>query len=295
VFRWRGSIFVRRSRLAVWIGVLVLVVLTGLLFFSSGIGAIVDWLWFSQVGYREMFGTILGTELGLGIFGGGVFLLLTGLNLHITRIVSHRSHYLTVTDAIDIPGSDRLPSLFRVSLWLGILFVAWVVGQWAATHWNDFLFAMHGVPMAQKDPVLGISLSFYLFRLPFIFFAYHLILVIVILSLVTAALAYLIEGGIWASPRGIGVGRNASRHLLVLCGLLFLLFAWRARLGMYDLVYSPTGLVFGAGYTDIHVAWPVLWILLALCIVVAAACFAGTSNGSARPAEYATGGLVLCN
>ena len=292
MFRWRGSIFVRRSRLAVWIGVLVLVVLTGLLFFSSGIGAIVDWLWFSQVGYREMFGTILGTELGLGIFGGGVFLLLTGLNLHITRIVSHRSHYLTVTDAIDIPGSDRLPSLFRVSLWLGILFVAWVVGQWAATHWNDFLFAMHGVPMAQKDPVLGISLSFYLFRLPFIFFAYHLILVIVILSLVTAALAYLIEGGIWASPRGIGVGRNASRHLLVLCGLLFLLFAWRARLGMYDLVYSPTGLVFGAGYTDIHVAWPVLWILLALCIVVAAACFAGTSNGSARPAEYATGGLV---
>ena len=282
----------RRSRLAIWIVVAAVVVVSAVLFFSSGIGTIVDWLWFSQLGYGEIFSTILRAQLLLGLLGGGAFLLLSGINLRLTRTVSRRSHYLTVTDTIDLPGSERFPSAFRVLLWVGLFFVAWVVGQWAATHWNDYLFAAHGVDIAQKDPVLGIALSFYLFRLPFIFFVYHLLLITAIVSLLTAAVSYLIEGGIWASPRGIGVGRNACRHLLLLCGVLFLLFAWRARLGMYDLVYSPTGLVFGAGYTDIHVAWPVLWILLAACLVVAIACFTGISDGRARPAAYATGGLI---
>jgi uncharacterized membrane protein (UPF0182 family) len=283
----------RRNRLAIWIAVFFLVFVFILPLFSTGIQAIVDWLWFSQVGYRDIFSTILGTELGLGILGGGIFLLLTGLNLRITRGVSHRSRYLTVTQTIELPGIEKFPPVFRALLWVGLIFLTWVVGQWAATHWNAFLFAMHGVQMAQKDPVLGISLSFYLFRLPFGFFVYHLLLATAVASLVTAAVSYFIEGGIWISPSGIGVGRSVRRHLMIIGGILFLLFAWRARLGMYDLVYSPTGRVFGAGYTDIHVGWPVLWILLGLCIVAAIAFFAGASNGDIRPAEYAVGGLLV--
>lgn len=287
----------RRSRFAIWIAALVLVFVIGSLFFSTGIGTIVDWLWFSQLGYREIFSTILGTEFGLGIFGAGIFLLLTGLTFVIARGVSRRSHYLTVIHRFEIPGSEqfseKLPPVFRGLVWVGIIFLAWIVAQWSATHWNGYLFAMHGVPIAEKDPVLGISLAFYLFRLPFIFFIYHLLLVAIIASLLIAAVAYLIEGGIWAAPQGIGVGRNARCHLMFLGGLLFLLFAWRARLGMYDLVYAPGGLVFGAGYADIHVGWPVLWILFAFCILAAAAFFLGTWNGNIRPAKYAVGALIV--
>jgi hypothetical protein len=79
---------------------------------------------------------------------------------------------------------------------------------------------------------------------------------------------------------------------MVLGGVFFLLFAWRARLGMYDLVYAPTGLVYGAGYTDIHVGWRVLWIELVLCIVAAIAFFAGAFDGQIRLAEYAVGGVI---
>jgi uncharacterized protein len=110
--------------------------------------------------------------------------------------------------------------------------------------------------------------------------------------LIAVGARYWIEGGIWTSPRGIGVGRNARTHLLVLGGVLFLLLAWRARLGMYDLVYSPTGLVFGAGYTDIHIGYPVLWILLALCLLAAIAFFVGAPEGRMRPAEYAVGVVI---
>jgi uncharacterized membrane protein (UPF0182 family) len=282
----------RQNRLALLIAALFLVFVIVVPILSAGIGLLVDWTWFRHVGFREIFITILETQVGLGVCGGIGFLALTGLNLWAARGVARRSGYLPVTRTLEFPGIEKFPPVFRGLLWFGLALVAWFVGQWSATHWNDYLFATHAVPMTQTDPILGISLSFYLFRLPFLFFLDHLGLVIVVMSLLTAALRYLVEGGVWITPRGLGMGRNARRHLMVIGGLFFLLFAWRARLGMYDLVYAPTGLVYGAGYTDIHVSWPVLWILLGLCMIAAIAFLAGATTGRVRPAQYAVGGVV---
>jgi uncharacterized protein len=282
----------RRYPLAILIAALFVIFAVIVPLFSTGVGWLVDWMWFGSIGFREIFTTMLSTQLGLGIGAGIIFLLLAGANLWAARSVARRSGYLSVTRTIEVPNIEKLPPVFRALLWFGLALAAWFVGQWSATHWNDYLFARHAVPIAQTDPVLGISLSFYLFRLPFLFFVFHLALVIVLISLLSAALKYLIEGGVWITPRGLGMGRNARRHLMVLGGVFFLLLAWRARLGMYDLVYAPTGLVFGAGYTDIHVSWPVLWIQLVLCVIAAIAFFAGAPTGRVRPAEYAVGGIL---
>jgi uncharacterized protein len=282
----------RQHRLALLIAFVFVIFLIVVPLFSAGVGLLVDWTWFTHTGFREIFTTILETQTGLGFCCGIAFLLLTGLNLWATRGVAHRSGYLTIAGTLEFPSIEKFPEVFRRSLWVGLVFIAWLVGQWAATHWNDYLFATHAVPIAQTDPIFGISLSFFLFRLPFLFFLYYFALTVLLIGLLTAALRYFVEGGIWVSPRGVGVGRNARAHLMVLAGLLFLLLAWRARLGMYDLVYAPTGLVFGAGYTDIHVGWPVLWIELALCVVTAVAFFAGARKGEIRPAGYAVGGLI---
>jgi uncharacterized protein len=262
--------------------------------FVAAIGSLVDWMWFNHVGFREIFVTILETQVGLGCCCGFGFLLLTGLNLWVAQGVAHRSAYRVITRTTEFPAmQQKFLSVARGLLWLGLVLVAWLVAQWSAAHWNDYLFATHVVRMRQTDPVFGISLSFYLFRLRFLFFLYHLALVTVLVSLFTAALRYWIEGGVWIAQRGLGAGRNARAHLMVLSGLLFSLFAWRARLGMYDLVYSPTGLVYGAGYTDIHVSWPVLWIQLVLCAAAAIALFAGAPKGRTRPAKYAVAGVFL--
>lgn len=260
--------------------------------FSSGVGLLVDWMWFSHGGFGQLFSTVLWTQIALGVAGGIVFLVLTGLNLWAARGVAHRSGYLTVAGTINIPSAEKLPGVFRRLIGLALVFLAWLVGEWSAGHWNEYLFATHGVHITQTDPILGMSLSFYLFRLPIIFFLYHVALIIVVAGVVTAAAWYFVEGGIWVTPNGIGVGRNARRHLMVLGGFLFLLFAWRARLGMYDLVYAPGGLVYGAGYTDIHVSWPILWVQLALCAITAIAFFAGASEGRLRPAEYCVGAVI---
>lgn len=283
----------RPYRLALALAGLVVILLIIAPLLSVSIGLLVDRMWFNHIGFRGIFFTVLDTQLGLAVCGGAVFLLLCGLNFWAARSVALRSGYRRViTGMIEIPAIEKLPLLFWRLMWFGLVLMAWIVGQWATGHWETYLLATHAVPITQTDPIFGISLSFYLFRLPFLFFLYHLALIILVISLLTAALQYFITGGVWISPRGLGIGRNARRHLMVLGGMFFLLFAWRARLGMYDLVYAPSGLVYGAGYTDVHVGWPVLWIQLVLCAITAIAFFAGAPKGRIRPAAYAVGGVL---
>ncbi|MGH7744739.1 MAG: UPF0182 family protein, partial [Candidatus Dormibacteria bacterium] len=282
----------RRDRLALLIAALCVIFLIVVPFFSVGLGLLVDGTWFTHVGFREIFITILETQVELCIACGAGFLLLTGLNIWAARGVAHRSGYLASTRTVEFPAVERLPPVFRGLVWFGLVVLAFGVSQWSATHWGFYLLATHAVRMTETDPIFGITLSFYLFQLPFLFFLYHLALITLVVSLLAAALRYLIEGGVWISPRGLGMGRNARRHLMILGGLLFLLFAWRARLGMYDLVYAPGGLVYGAGYADIHVSWPVLWIQLGLCVIAAIVFFAGARDGRTRPAWYAVSGVL---
>jgi uncharacterized membrane protein (UPF0182 family) len=61
---------------------------------------------------------------------------------------------------------------------------------------------------------------------------------------------------------------------------------------MYDLLYSPRGLLYGAGYTDVNATLPVLSILLALCLLTAVAFVWGAQRHSLRPPIFAIIALV---
>lgn len=276
----------RQRPVVLWIAIAVFLLLVLAPVFSAGLGLLVDWMWFDHLGFHEIFATILQTQFGLALACGVAFLLLTGVNLTIARNVARRSGYLRLSGNVQFPGAEKFPDVFRALLWIGLLFATYLVAQWSAAHWNEYLFATHAARIEQTDPIFGFPVTFYLFRLPFLFFVYHLALVIVVAALIVVALRYFIDGGVWLSPSGLGVGRNARSHLMLLGGCLFLLLAWRARLGMYDLVYAPTGIVFGAGYTDIHVSWPMLWIELVLCAITAVAFFSGATKARVRAAKY---------
>jgi uncharacterized membrane protein (UPF0182 family) len=84
----------------------------------------------------------------------------------------------------------------------------------------------------------------------------------------------------------------ARTHLMVLGAVLFVIFAYRVRLAMYDLLFSPPGLIYGAGYSDVHATLPVLWIELFLCLLTALAFAAGARRGSLKPAIFSLGLLV---
>lgn len=283
----------RSDRLARWMAALVIFLLVVAPLFSGGVGLIVNWLWFSHEGYRILYTTPLKAQVALsGYFGIG-FMVIVALNLLIARSLARRSGFQVYSREIEFPALDRVSALFRGFVWFGVLLVGYFVGEWATGHWMEYLLATHPVTMRQSDPLFGINLGFYLFRLPFIWFIYHFLLAVVIVSALAAAFLYFIEGGVTVTPRGVFMGRQPRAHLMALGGLFFLLMAWRARLAMYGLLYSTRGLIYGAAYTDVHATLPVLKILLVLCIITALAFFAGAWTGRVRAALLSIGALIV--
>jgi hypothetical protein len=216
----------------------------------------------------------------------------TALNLLIARGLARRHGFRVNGGIIEFAALDRFGIAVQWLIWAGVLLIGYLVGQWGMTHWLEYLMAKHPQILGQQDPLFGIDLGFYLFRLPFIWFLYYLALAAVIVCILSAVFLYLVEGGVWVTPRGPKVMGAARAHLMVLAAVLFVVFAYRARLAMYGLLYSPRGLIYGAGYADVHATLPVLRVELFLCLLTAVAFLAGAKWGRVRPALYSVGLLV---
>jgi hypothetical protein len=271
---------------------LALFLLVFLPLLTNGVSLLVDWLWFKQEGYRLIYLTILKAQINLSAIAGVGFMLVAGLNLALVQYLAHRRGLRIYSGEIDFPPLQRFGALFKWLIWGGVLFVGYIVSQWGMGHWLIYIRARHVPTMGIADPLFGRDLGFYLFQLPYTWFLYHLALITIIGCLLTGAFLYLAEGGVWITPRGPVMARTARTHLMILGGVLFLLIAFRFRLAMYDLLLSPRGMVFGAGYTDVHATLPVLWILLALAVLTAAVFFLRAGTKDLRTPLFAIGALI---
>jgi uncharacterized protein len=281
----------RERTIRLVVGLLLFLLVFGPLV-SNIIDLLVDWLWFGQQGFRVLYANILKAQIELSGFAGLGFMAILAANLAIARRLSRRAGYRVYHETIEFPALDRFRAAFRWVIWVGVLLIGYMVGNWATGNWLEYLLARRAVAMDQSDPLFGINLGFYLFRLPFIWFLYHFALVTLILCLLSAAFLYLLEGGVMVTPRGPIVSRQARSHLCVLGALIFLLIAYRFRLAMYGLLYSPRGVLYGAGYTDVHATLPIFWTLLFLSVLAGAALLWCAAGGTIRSVLWAVGGMV---
>ena len=61
---------------------------------------------------------------------------------------------------------------------------------------------------------------------------------------------------------------GAVAHISALLGALFILAGAGYLLKAWNLLYSTSGVVFGAGYTDVHVRLPIIRALMVLAFVL---------------------------
>jgi uncharacterized membrane protein (UPF0182 family) len=278
----------RLAKLVLFLSILLVIVIPLL---SGGLDLIVDWLWFRQEGFGIIYWTMLRAQIDLGSLVALAVLLLVGGNLLLARTLARRHGYRVHGELIEFPLFERFSATFERLIALGVVLVAWAAGEWAGGHAFDYLQATHAVALNQGDPLFGIDLSFYLFKLPFIGFLYDLALVIILVSFAGSAVLYALKGGVTITQRSVALLPAARSHLCVIGAFFFFALAYQARLSMYNLLYSERGLITGAGYTDIHALLPVLWILLVLTAAVGLALLASARMGRLRTAVY--GVLVL--
>jgi uncharacterized membrane protein (UPF0182 family) len=254
--------------------VIVVAVLAGIvLAFTALSGFFIDVLWFREVGFTEVFWTVLGTKVVLGLIFGIAFFALLFANLWIVRRITPRYSPLTPEQEI----IERYRMQFEpYAWWLLPLFAAVIavfVGLGVTTQWRTFLLWRNssGVTFGTTEPLFDRDVGFYVFSLPWLEFVQGWLFSALVGVLLITTLAHYLWGGIRPNAPGIGekVSPQVKAHLSVLLGLIMLTKAWGYYLGQFDLLSSTRGVVFGASYTDVNAQLPALRILIFIAIACA--------------------------
>jgi uncharacterized membrane protein (UPF0182 family) len=253
-----------------WLAALIslgLVVAAGLILLGLTGDFLVDWLWFSELGYLDVFWTVViarAVVFGLVFVPTAVVLWLNGW------LAFRYARSPATTDPLDF-GRHRLSWPFVISGAAGLLAL---LVAWAELHnWSVFLRYLYQVPAGTSDPIYGNDIGFYLFSLPAYVALKNWMLFTLLLSALLAGVVYWAHGDIEYGPQRTSVSPAAIAHGSVLLGCFFAVKAWSYALDRYHLLYGDNGVVVGASYTDVHVELPVLWLLVVLAIVAAVACW----------------------
>ncbi len=228
-----------------------------------------DWLWFGEIGFQKVFATSLIWRIVLFFLGGAFAFAYFYGNVRIARGAGTGFPVLYVNrgDGVTIDISRTFTRLFFPAALLLSFLTAISLSSW----WLTLLKGMNGVALGSRDPLFDRDISFYLFRLPLISGVLGTLITLTFLSLLATTAMYWLRNDITLPPRRASAKPRAARHLGGLLAFWFVLLALRLWIvSTAGLLYSTTGPLTGASYTDIHVALPGLYIS-AIAAVLAAA------------------------
>ncbi|HAM54259.1 MAG TPA: UPF0182 family protein, partial [Candidatus Rokubacteria bacterium] len=257
-----------RPRPAVWI----LLALLALALVGQAVPLYTDWLWFQEVGFAQVFTTILVVRgwLVLGL-GAAVFVFLFA-NLWVAARTAPPDVLWELEDQLGLPGRAVLEPLVRRLLVPVISVIALLSGARASGSWDTLLQYLNATPFGRTDPLFNRDVGFYVFALPFWRLLYGWAMALAIGAFVLTAAVYVLQRSVVLTAGGPRLAAGARMHLLGLGALLLGLRGVGFWLDRYDLLYSARGFVFGASYSDVNAALPVLQVLVVLAFLCAGAC-----------------------
>ena len=303
----------KRRRRPRWLLIIVAVAFITIFAWPPGVVFYTDWLWFKDLGYQTVFSTMLVTKVTLGLTVGLLAAAFTWLNFGLALRPSHEpadvqevsretggeagweagprsfvinGQRIPVPDLARLAGRLALPAALAIGAYAGLL-------AWGA--WDIWLRYRYQSPFGEADPIFGRDIAFYFFTLPALDALASLLFTLALVSLIGTAAIYVVRGAArvamrepmlgsdtFSKLRQFAVGRGPRAHLLSLVAVMFLALAGQAYLGIPNLLFSTSGPVAGASYTDINATLPLLYMqvgVAALVAVLAAASLLRSKSG----------------
>ncbi len=282
----------RRSRLLLVLAVaLAALLLVGPRFVDT----YTNWLWFGEVGFREVYLTVLWTRVLTFL----VVALLVGGVVWAALLLAYRTRPVFVPTAgpNDPIARYRTTVMARLRLFgLGIpVLVGVLSGLVAQAGWVTVQLFLHGGSFGQRDPQFNLDVGFYAFDLPFYRMVLNWLFVAVVIAFFANLVTHYVFGGLRLTGKEGVLTTPARIQLAVLAGLFVLLKAVAYWFDRYELLMSsrkePT--FNGGSYTDINAVLPAKLILLAIAVICALAFFAGIVLRDLRVPAMAAALLVL--
>jgi uncharacterized membrane protein (UPF0182 family) len=253
--------FLVRRGLFALIGIVVIL--------SVVLGLVQKWLWMRQLDYAGIFWTLLSVKWG--IFGVtlivSVFCLWFNLRFAARNIdlVDGESFFNKAfahpADASRTINVDISPRLLVFAIDFAIVVLSLIFALSVSGQWDTFLRFRYGGSFGIADPLFGVDLGFYVFRLPFYELLQGSITVLTMSAL--AVLAFCSLFGVRQSKASgkITLRDGTRQHFMVLLCILAANLGWGFVLDHYELVYSTLGVVHGAGYAAAHITRVALWVM----------------------------------
>lgn len=265
-----------RQKKIVW-SVLAVIILIGVVLLS-GNRFYVDYLWFSEMGYLDIFFKELITKVEIGV---PLFIILLAIFYFYLKFLKRLSEKY-----LGISGRKSSVREKRIGLILSVV-VAFIVTMTVTDGvWNEVLLAINSSDFGTTDALYNMDLSFYFFLLPLLKAGYRVVLngfvIMVVVTLVYTAYVLYREGD--DSPRHLfdladlgdtlkDFGRTfltlASKQIGIFLGAFFILLALGLVVDLFELVYGGTGMVYGAGASDMVIGQKLIYLRIALAVVIA--------------------------
>ena len=266
-----------KKSFSVLISIVFLVLIAFLILVFAGSKIYTDILWFKSLGYLQSYLVMLLSNYGLRLAIGLVFTIFIFVNLYFTK-----KPFLNFAN---VRNDDNVESLFSgeengFMKWLnnkrltytylfGSIILGFLFSSISQDLWKMVLKYFNQTPFNTTDPIFGKDIAFYIFSLPFLSFIKEMGMVLVILTIIVVGIIYILASGINSiKDMGVKLSTRAKSHITILIAAFLFLKAWDYRLGMYDLLYSSQGLVFGAGFTDINANLIGLKVLFYIAIAI---------------------------
>ena len=220
-----------------------------------------EWLWFNSLGYGDVYLTILKTRVLLFFTAAIIFCILFLGNLVLATRLTPK------TEAHFWPWAivRQLQSILRLNVIMGTALLSLIFGLVAQGGWQVVLRFFNGQPFGIADPVFHREVGFYVFSLPFFHLLQGWLVGALIITLLGSIGVYFLSYTV--QRLRVDLARPVLAHLGGLVIAILGLFAWGYWLGIWELVFSEQGVVFGASYADMHAKLPAQWILLAVVLI----------------------------
>lgn len=221
-------------------------------FLVSLLNLYTDWNFFVETGYTSVLTTTLLVKIGSGLLFGSLLLAFLLLNLiPALRSKFPRAAVTIMKGTIYQLKTDEAERFVKPLALVFAFVLALFAGQWGALQWEKLLLFRNMLPVGTADPILGKDIGFYFFSLPLLEILAAFSRVTVLVATVLVGVAYYVKGGISLTPSGAHVDGKVRKHLALLAGLFLLTMAAGFYLDCFRLLFSETGAVYGAGYTDV--------------------------------------------
>lgn len=229
-------------------------------------GFYTDLLWFQNLGLSSVFWVSLKAKAGAFLVFGILSLAFFLINLFVARKLTGWGGFFLRGNRYYLPSRTINLVLIAAALVLSLLSGLAATGQW-----DSLLLYLNQHPFGVQDPIFAQDVAFYVFALPVFRFLRGWLAEVVVLTLLgTFAVYILVQLPSWRQFRLWLTGKKAL-HLAALGALFLLVVAWGYKLSAFELLYSPEGLAFGAGYTDVHarlLAYNLSFWAVILCVVL---------------------------